>query len=307
MTLGYPRYHPLSSGKYDGHMVAWVRRWTACRYTGISIPKPTSLQHLALTVIALSFAGLAGQSAAAAAFTSSATGAYDANATWTGGTANPANGTQDAVTLNHTVTISTAVTDAALDDFAFGVGKAGLNNISGSGGTVTNSNTSDTVLTVGGGGSYSFAGVIANGATNKLSLAKSGAGTQTLGGGNTYTGNTTVTGGTLDLATTGHLKFVIGAYGVNNGIEYSMGATGSTCTASPGIVSNTVIWTNGGNIPSSAYGTQFVVQTSNDLVSWADVAVGNLTTNTNGPGGAIPYTLPTGAGKIFARLVVTPN
>ena len=52
-----------------------------------------------------------------------------------------------------------------------------------------------------------------------LSLAKTGASTQILSGQNTYTGNTTVSGGTLTLASGGGLQFVIGANGVNNGIS----------------------------------------------------------------------------------------
>jgi len=91
--------------------------------------------------------------------------------------------------------------------------------------------------------------------------------------------------------------------GVANGVEYFMNSAAGF-TANPAIVSGAITWPNGGNIPASAYGTQFVVQTSSDLSSWTDVPVGSLTTNTNS---ALTYTLPTGAGKIFARLVVTPN
>ncbi|MES2924170.1 MAG: hypothetical protein V4819_21645 [Verrucomicrobiota bacterium] len=75
-------------------------------------------------------------------------------------------------------------------------------------------------------------------------------------------------------------------------------------TANPALVSNSVTWTNGGNIPSSAYGTQFVVQTSPNLLTWTNVPAGRLTTNTNS---SLKYTLPIGAGTVFARLVVTAN
>lgn len=50
------------------------------------------------------------------------------------------------------------------------------------------------------------------------SVTKNGSGTLTLLGLNTYTGNTTVTAGTLDLASTSGMTFVIGANGVNNKI-----------------------------------------------------------------------------------------
>jgi hypothetical protein len=93
--------------------------------------------------------------------------------------------------------------------------------------------------------------------------------------------------------------------GVQNGIAYFMDATG--LATNPGIIGNTVTWPNGGNIPATEYGTQFVVQTSTDLVNWTPVGVG-------GPGlsntaGSVTYTLPPDepGGKLFVRLVVTPD
>jgi hypothetical protein len=91
--------------------------------------------------------------------------------------------------------------------------------------------------------------------------------------------------------------------GVQNGIAYFMGATGPA--TNPGIIGNTVTWTNGGNIPSSAYGSQFVVQTSPDLVTWTPVA--GTDPKLGNTAGSVSYTLPPGAGKTFVRLVVTPN
>ena len=97
--------------------------------------------------------------------------------------------------------------------------------------------------------------------------------------------------------------------GVQNGVAYFMNATG--VTTNPGIINNTVTWPNGGNIPSTEYGAdkQFVVQTSIDLVNWSDVEIGDLTTNTSGPSGALTYTLPASVlgGKVFTRLAITPN
>jgi autotransporter-associated beta strand protein len=90
--------------------------------------------------------------------------------------------------------------------------------------------------------------------------------------------------------------------GVGNGIAYFMNNTGRITL--PSIVGGAVTWTNGGNIPASAYGTQFVVQTSQNLMTWTNVLVGGLTTNTSS---TLTYTLPTGQGKWFVRLVVTPN
>lgn len=91
--------------------------------------------------------------------------------------------------------------------------------------------------------------------------------------------------------------------GVSNGVEFFMNAPAGI-TANPAMgPGNTISWTNGGNIPSSAYGTQYIVQTSSDLVTWADVLVENLTANTNS---LLTYTL-TGSGPRFVRLKVTPN
>jgi hypothetical protein len=95
--------------------------------------------------------------------------------------------------------------------------------------------------------------------------------------------------------------------GVQNANAYFMNATG--VATNPGITGNTVTWINGSNIPSSAYGTQFVVQTSSDLVSWADVPNDASDTNLSNTAGSVSYTLPKGVagGKIFVRLMVTPN
>ena len=70
-----------------------------------------------------------------------------------------------------------------------------------------------------------------------------------------------------------------------------------------GIASLVYKWAPGGNIAPSAYGTEFVVQTSNDLSTWVDVPVGSLTSNT---AGSLSYTL-TGTAPQFVRLKVTPN
>jgi autotransporter-associated beta strand protein len=94
--------------------------------------------------------------------------------------------------------------------------------------------------------------------------------------------------------------------GVTNGVEFFLNAAPGF-TANPVLDgSNVITWTNGGNIPASAYGTQFVVQTSGNLVIWADVLVGDLTTNTDGPGGSLTYTL-TGTAPRFVRLQVVPD
>jgi len=75
---------------------------------------------------------------------------------------------------------------------------AGLNDGGFTNGTVTNTSTAIT-LTLGGSGTYSYGGNITATTPANMSVTKSGSGTQTLGGINTYTGATTVSGGTLEI------------------------------------------------------------------------------------------------------------
>lgn len=94
--------------------------------------------------------------------------------------------------------------------------------IGGSGGTIHNGlAASSSTLFVGGGPggstSASFAGGIENG-SGILALTKEGSGTQTLTGDLTYTGNTTVSAGTLTFETGGSLLFTLADAGVSNQI-----------------------------------------------------------------------------------------
>jgi hypothetical protein len=95
--------------------------------------------------------------------------------------------------------------------------------------------------------------------------------------------------------------------GVSNGVEYFMNAAPGF-TANPGLVGNTVSWPNGGNIRSSAYGTQFVVQTSSDLVTWDDVTEGDMDQNGTNTASSLSYTLDpaNNPAKQFVRLKVMP-
>ena len=91
--------------------------------------------------------------------------------------------------------------------------------------------------------------------------------------------------------------------GTKNGLEYFMNSAAGF-TANPTLNgSNTITWPNGGNTAPGAYGTEFVVQTSNDLATWVDVPAINLASNTTT---LLSYTL-TGAAPRFIRLKVSPN
>lgn len=92
--------------------------------------------------------------------------------------------------------------------------------------------------------------------------------------------------------------------GVPNGIEFFMNAAAGF-TPNPQAAGGTVTWPNGGNIDSSAYGAQFVVETSGDLADWDPVLLTDP--NLSNTEGSVAYTMPTGAGKIFVRLMVTPE
>lgn len=87
--------------------------------------------------------------------------------------------------------------------------------------------------------------------------------------------------------------------GVENGIEYFMGESGSSFTAMPALnSSNEITWP-----ASAAYNGTYEVQTSPDLVNWTNVVPKPAIS-----GGNLSYTLPSGApgGKSFVRLLVTP-
>ena len=67
----------------------------------------------------------------------------------------------------------------------------------------------------------------------------------------------------------------------------------------------TIAWKNGGNIPSSAYGSQFVVETSPDLVTWTLVAASDA--KLSNTAASVSYTIPSGISKTFVRLKVVVN
>lgn len=115
--------------------------------------------------------------------------------------------------------------DNAIQGFVnFSTGNPAL-NISSAAGALTLSggiNLSATTRTLffGGAstGNNTVSGPITEGTNGILPVVKQGVGKWIFSGTNTYTGNTTINGGTLELADNAQLKFVPGANGVNNQI-----------------------------------------------------------------------------------------
>ena len=89
--------------------------------------------------------------------------------------------------------------------------------------------------------------------------------------------------------------------GVANGIEYFMGKSGNDFTANPGIAANgTVTWPK-----SPAFSGSYVVQTSADLLEWADVT--DDTTQVTKNSDSVVWKRPVGPECRFVRLLVMPN
>jgi autotransporter-associated beta strand protein len=131
-----------------------------------------------------------------------------------------------ALNRNNAVSVGTG---AILDVNGFETTVAGLNDVSGGGGTVTNASIAPRTLTLGGSGTYAFSGTITATTPANLSLVKTGSGTQRLSGSNTYAGATTVQQGTLVLRGAAQVPVLSGAGGadVQNG-QLVFDYTGST-------------------------------------------------------------------------------
>ena len=175
--------------------------------------------------------------------------------------ANPTNDFQGGITVTHGALRTTAVgvipsgagkgnVTVATGAFISLVGNSqSINGLNGGGNLGAGSGTP--TITLGNNnavgtfsGTLTDTGRINNGTTlGLLALTKVGTGTQTLSGANSYTGNTNVSAGTLELAATGVLKFIPTLNGVSN----SLGGTGTVLLKGSFNIDLTAASTTSGN------------------------------------------------------------
>ena len=119
-------------------------------------------------------------------------------------------------------------------------------SLAGAGYVANQTANTTATLTIGGASSATFSGPIIDQSNGeKMALAVSGSGTQTLSGSNTYSGGTTITAGTLTAGSTTALGAATGSLVVNggtlnlNGYNLTVGDLTSGSSSTTGIVTNT--------------------------------------------------------------------
>ena len=195
-----------------------------------------------------------------AALTIRGTNTYTGGTTVGGGTLQLGN----AAALGSTSGAAAVSSGATLDLHGYNLGVGALfgtgivNNLSGA---------STYTLTVGNGdASGTFSGTIAD-TTGTIALMKTGTGTLTLGGANTYTGGTTVNGGLLDLTSNWAVPSGTGTITINSGGAVLVGDAYTTVTG----------WLGSHNINTASTGALALTGTSSETInmgSYANLSLG---------------------------------
>jgi autotransporter-associated beta strand protein len=173
---------------------------------------------------------------------------------------------------------------------------AGLNSTTGTNATATNNTVTSggaATLTLGGSGTYSYGdGTNANSGiiTGAISLVKSGSGTQTLGDANTYSGGTTISGGTLNITNT-----IDSATGTGNVLIQDTATLQGSGRIAP-TTGGTIIVEDGGTV---AIGDLNAAPAQGAKVLTITPATGTITT-TFETGSTIRFDLFTNAGDNYA-------
>ncbi len=214
--------------------------------------------------------------------TLSGTSSYSGATTISTGTL--AMGSSTGLSGNSTVTISTAGT---LDVNGYNVTMDGLLGT----GTINNNGASNATLTAGAAGSSStFGGVIADG-TRTLSLNKSGSGTLTLTGVNTYSGTTTISNGAVSAADIGvGGKLGTGSSPIILGDATNTGTLSYTGSADQAYTRGFTVNAGGGGVDVATAGKTLTLQTG------AIITAGTFTVGGNG--NAIVQSVISGSGGL---------
>lgn len=146
---------------------------------------------------------------------------------------------------------------------------------SAGGGTVSNGAATNATLTLGAtSGTATFSGSIEDGSGGgSLKLAKTGGGTQVLSGANSYTGGTSVSGGTLKISGGGTLGATTNSLAVNGG---TLDLGGTTQTQDGGVS------LTGGSIENGTLSSSGIFDLQAGAISAALTGTGNLEKSTTG-------------------------
>jgi len=174
------------------------------------------------------------------------------------------------------------------------------------GGGITGGAAGTTVLTLSGTNTNAntISGIIANGSATTLGLTKSGAGTWVLSGSNSYTGNTTVSGGTLQIN---------GSYAGNGTGNTSLLTIGGG-TLSVGSSAGTLTFGGDGYAYGAAVGDSGSTGTliinggvTNIAGAGGTAASLNIGTNTGGGAGNGTVTITGGVLNVGSRILMSAN